>query len=135
MSKNSMPHDASGKRTDVGYKRPPAEHQFKKGERPPPRKKKKQQELSPQELLWRILQEERRVTINGTVQWLRASEIIMKKAFLLAEAGSSTIDRILGELLMRVGNGNERGEGELRIIYDDDPDARTGTETRRRYEL
>ena len=44
--------EAKSKRTDVGYKRPPVEHRFKKGQKPPPRKAKATSaKLSPIEIL------------------------------------------------------------------------------------
>lgn len=129
MNENDPPDGQPTKRADVGYKRPPAEHRFKKGQKPPPRKKKESEALSPRDLLWRILQEERRVIIDDKPQWMRVSEIVMKKAFHLAEKGSPTVSRLVTELLMSVGEKEERQEGHPRIIFDRDPEGRTRTET------
>lgn len=91
----------SGKRCDVGYKRPPPEHQFRKGERPPPRKKKDQSGVVPMsETMRKVLEEERRVTIGGEVLWLTTADLVMKRAWQEAEKGSSTLRRELIRLMM-----------------------------------
>jgi hypothetical protein len=89
-----------GKRTDVGYKRPPIEHQFKPGQKPPPRKEKSNEKQSTIELLVKILNEEQRVEIGGAVRWCTKAELIVLRAFQLAEKGSGTVSRALWDLLM-----------------------------------
>ena len=93
---------AQEKRTDIGYKRPPAEHQFKKGHTPKPRKLKPSiKKPNNGEILWKILQEERRVVIEGKVQWIRIADLIVRRMYELADKGNSTMRRLSLELLMR----------------------------------
>jgi hypothetical protein len=75
------------KRTDVGYKRPPVEKQFKKGQKPPPRKKRVAKPLSTREILMKVLREERRVTRNGKATWVTNAELLMEIAFQLPRRG------------------------------------------------
>lgn len=98
-----MDHDegaTSGKRTGVGYKRPPAEHQFKPGQKPPARKKKPEQPQSRADLLMRILQETQRVEIGGKPRWCTKAQLLLMVAFQLAEKGSPTPSRALLDYLM-----------------------------------
>lgn len=92
---------STGKRSDVGYKRPPLEHQFKKGEKPPPRKTKDApRDVPMSEIMRKVLEEERRVTIGGKVQWLSAADLVMKRAWQEAEKGSATLRRELIRLTL-----------------------------------
>ena len=102
---NAMEHDtpSSGKRTDVGYKRPPREHQFKKGHKPKPRKTKpRETELGIGDLLWKVLQEERRAITGNKITWMSAAEALIRKAYELADKGNPTMRRRISELLMRL---------------------------------
>lgn len=93
----------STKRTDVGYKRPPAEHQFTKENQPPPRKKKVADfDHSALDLLNKILAEPQRVIVNGAVVWMSNAEAIVRKAVQLVEAGNRTLKRPIDDLLMAV---------------------------------
>jgi hypothetical protein len=65
---------SGAERAEVGYKRPPREHQFKKGHKPPPRKKKEGAEVRISEILRKVLHEPRRVAINGKVCWVSGAE-------------------------------------------------------------
>ncbi len=92
----------------------------RKAKKPPPRRKKNIEDASPRELLWAILQEERRVVIEGVPRWMRTSEIIIRKAFQLADAGKPTLQRLLSELLFSVDmNPDGKGEGP-RVVIDPD---------------
>jgi len=107
------------KRTDVGYKRPPPEHQFQKGQKPPPRKRKEKRAvaLKPSELLWQVLQEERRVVIGEQVRWMTTLEVLIRKAFEVSEKGNPTIRRLAMDLLLRAdGMGEE--DDEIRWLID-----------------
>lgn len=89
----------TNQRSDVGYKRPPKEHQFKKGQKPPLRKRKPERmDETVRAVMTRLLQEERRVTRDGKLVWLPTNEIILRKAFEVADGGSTTIQRILIEI-------------------------------------
>lgn len=103
------------KRTDVGYKRPPVETQFKKGQKPPPRKAKSQSEPSVSEVFWRVLQERRRVVINGKPQWLTNAELVARRAMLEAEKGSPVLQRLLNQLLLLT---DTPGEEQPELIID-----------------
>lgn len=84
-----------------GYKHPPKEHRFKPGQKPPPRKKKAPKDsISVVQLFWHVLQEPRKATVNGKKGWFRASDLIVRKAFALAEQGNSTLNRLLNQLLL-----------------------------------
>ena len=93
MSNDNLP--VGPKRTDVGYKRPPAEHQFKLGQKPPPRKKRVIASPSRTQLLMKILNEEQRVQIDGRPRWCTNAELVLMVAFQLAENGNATIARLL----------------------------------------
>lgn len=88
-------------RTDVGYKRPPVETQFKSGQKPPPRKKKcGVQQDDPTQIFWAVLQQPRRALINNKVQWATTAELIVRSAFIEAERGSSILQRLLNQMLL-----------------------------------
>jgi hypothetical protein len=108
----------SGKRTDVGYKRPPAEHQFKKGHKPPPRKKNGT--AKPEgagDLLRKLLQEERRVVIGNKASYMPVSEILIRKAFELSEKGNATMRRRLIELQMRNERPGDEGPITIKRLF------------------
>ena len=93
-----------GRRTDVGYKRPPVETRFKKGQAPPPRKKKhRSKQNDPTQTFWEVLQEPRRAKINGKARWATTSELIVRTAFIEAEKGSPVLQRLLNQLLLGKG--------------------------------
>jgi hypothetical protein len=121
MTEKSTSPVAPVKRSDVGYGRPPIEKRFKPGQKPPPRKQKKElPELSGREILWRILQEERRILANGKVTWMRTSEIIIRKAYQLADGGNSTLQRLMSELLMRLSGEEDVAERMPSILLNQD---------------
>ncbi len=101
MTDGNPPVDQTGepagdrvKRSDVGYKRPPREHQFKNGEKPPPRKKKEVFRAAPMtETMRKVLGEERRVVHAGKVRWLTAADLVIRRAWLEAEKGSPALRR------------------------------------------
>ena len=97
---DTKPTRSGSKRTDVGYKRPPVEHQFKPGQKPPPRKKRPRPPQSRTELLMEILKEEQRVEIGGKVRWCTKAQLLLLVAFQLAEKGSPTVTRALLDALM-----------------------------------
>ena len=99
-----------GKRSDVGYKRPPPETRFKKGQKPPPRKKKEAVEETANNLFWRLLHETRPVKINGKRRWLTVAEIIVECAYLEAEKGSPTLQRLLNKLMLKSDVSNNEPE-------------------------
>ncbi len=88
------------KRNDVGYKRPPVETQFKKGQKPPPRKKREAKILNATEILAKILAEERRVTRAGKMVWETNAALLVEIAFQLAEKGNPTLSRALTDALI-----------------------------------
>lgn len=97
------------KRTDVGYGRPPKEHQFKPGNKPPPRKRSiKPKEPTTAELLWTILQEDVRTTSAGRVRWMTKAEVLYRKAHELADHGSPAMRRLIMELMMRSVKAGQR---------------------------
>jgi hypothetical protein len=57
MNLDNCEQPPKGNRTDVGYKRPPPETRFRKGQKPPPRKKKVVTPFSARDLFWKVLQE------------------------------------------------------------------------------
>jgi hypothetical protein len=82
------------KRTDVGYKRPPREHQFKKDGKPPPRKTKDPlREIPMSETLRKVLDEPRRVVVAGKVRWLTTADLVLMRAWQEAEKGSPSLRR------------------------------------------
>lgn len=91
------------KRTDVGYKRPPAEHRFTR-ENQPPRRRKKVEDFDPSALalLNKILAEPQRVIVNGAVTWMSNAEAIVCQALQLVESGNRTLRRPVDDLMMSV---------------------------------
>gem|GEM_PF-2611572 len=93
--------DRPVKRSDVGYKRPPREHQFKKGQKPPPRKKKDPlREVPTRETFRKILDEPRRVVEGDKVRWLTVADLVIRRAWHEAEKGSVTLRRAILRLVM-----------------------------------
>lgn len=134
VDKPSEPVESTGKRSDVGYGRPPAEHQFKKGEKPPLRKRKKALEEVPSTEMFRnLLNEERRVEVGGKVRWGSSAVLVMMRAWQEAEKGSATLRRELLRLslgaevpandyapLVIVDSSKPASETELRLMLVDD---------------
>ena len=88
------------KRTDVGYKRPPIEHQFKPGHKPPPSKKGRPHQKTVTQTLMMILREEQRIEINGKPRWITNGALLIEVAFQLAEKSNPTLSRALVDYLM-----------------------------------
>lgn len=108
--------EAKFKRTDVGYKRPPVEHQFRKGQKPPPRKAKETSaKLSPIEILWHILKDCRPVVRKGKRVWISNTELILHKAFELAERGNPTMQRAVTALLLALDPRKNPLKGRTRV--------------------
>lgn len=101
MDLSDQEQSPTSKRNDVGYKRPPREHQFKKGQKPPPRKMRQQKGVSKRDLFWKILHERRRITPNGNPIWVTNADLIARRAFFEAEKGAITLQRLIDELLLR----------------------------------
>lgn len=108
--------EAKSKRTDVGYKRPPVEHRFKKGQKPPPRKAKATSaKLSPIEILWQILKESRPVSRKGKRVWISNTALILHKAFEHAERGNPTMQRAVTGLLLALDSRKNPLKGRTRV--------------------
>jgi hypothetical protein len=69
-------------------------------------------------MLWRLLQEERRVTTNGKTQWMTVAQIIVAQAHSLAEKGNSPCQRLLTRLILGTSEEHD-GSPEIRIITRD----------------
>lgn len=94
MDKTSKPAGTPVKRSDVGYKRPPWEHQFTKENQPPPRKKKDPlREVPMSETLRKVLDEPRRVVVGGKVRWVTSADLVLMRAWQEAEKGSACLSR------------------------------------------
>lgn len=115
---SSESDDPPLKRTDVGYKRPPIETRFKKGQKPPPRKKKTTPSFDAKELLWMILQERRRVVIEGKAVWLTNAELIGRRAFIEAEKGSPVLLRLVNQFILSVEPGEDSQMPEVIVEPD-----------------
>lgn len=100
---------------EVGYKRPPKKHRFKKGQNPPPRKRERAAKSeSPRKLLARLLAEPRRGQVGRRVLWFSTGELLVRKAFEVAER-SPTIHRLLVDLQFQA---EPVGEPEAVVILD-----------------
>jgi hypothetical protein len=82
---------------EVGYKRTPVHRRF--GNRPPPRGKRSQSHSD--NSLWVILQEPRRILVNGKPEWVSTLELLVRRAFELSECGSSTLNCLLAQMSTR----------------------------------
>lgn len=120
MTEENEGSSAKPKRTDVGYKRPPVETRFKKGQKPPPRKKKNDAPQRVEDIFWAVLQESRRVVIDGKVCWISNAELITRRAFIESEKGSSTLQRLLSQLLLSSAPGEESEQMPIVFLPDDD---------------
>lgn len=110
------------KRSDVGYKCPPREHQFKKGQQPPPRKKKDTlREIPMSETLRKVLDEERRVVLGGKVRWVTGADLVVMRAWQEAEKGSATLRREI----MRLSLSSEAPAPEQAPLVVTNPSAPT----------
>lgn len=110
---------SNGKRTDVGYKRPPAEHQFKPGNKPAPRKKRVVGSQTPIELLIKILKEEQRVVIGGKVRWYTKARLLIMVAYKLAEKGNPTLSRALVNLVLKDTDSAEVNQPRIQLEQAD----------------
>ena len=122
MTQGSDTKSTAGKRRDVGYGRPPVEHQFKPGQKPPPRKAKAKKEpfKSPLAALWKVLQEQRRIVVNGKAIWLSNAELILRTGFELAEKDdNATISRLVADLML-VGEDPQQLESAHQTVFDED---------------
>ena len=120
----------SAKRSDVGYGRPPPEHQFKKGQKPPARKRKdKPAKILLREVLRKVLQERHRLVLNGKTRWVSAVELILRRAYQEAEKGNATLRRELTTLLF---SSEERvAEPAMLVVADPAaPSSATGLQLR-----
>jgi hypothetical protein len=94
MDDTSKPAGTPVKRSDVGYKRPPWEHQFTKENQPPPRKKKDAlREIPMSETLRKVLDEPRRVVVGGKARWVTSADLVLMRAWQEAEKGSASLSR------------------------------------------
>ncbi len=94
MDETSKPAGTPVKRTDVGYKRPPWEHQFTEENQPPPRKKKDPlREIPMSETLRKVLDEPRRVVVGGKARWVTGADLVIMRAWQEAEKGSASLRR------------------------------------------
>jgi len=97
----------SNKKNGTGYKRPPAENQFKPGKsgNPNGRPKKQQTKTSRAELLAAILAEE--VEIGGQI--MTKEEAFLRAALASAVKGSGTAMRFLDKTLAEEGKRAQNG--------------------------
>ena len=114
------------KRTDVGYKRPPVEHQFKAGQKQPPRKNVLSNQRRASDCLASILAEEIRVMRDGKPEWRTNGSLILEVAFRMAEEGSTTVLRALTDHLI-ASDPPEIVSDQPRIEFD--PDGESGVKT------
>jgi hypothetical protein len=110
----------------VGYMRPPRQHQFRKGQKPPPRKKREMGREDAHELFWRVLQEPRRVLIDGKPVWASATELIVRLAYSEAEKGSPTLQRLVNQMLLEDDSPAAQEMPEI-IVEPDHPEPETFT--------
>ena len=118
------------KRTDVGYGRPPVEHQFKRGQKPPPRKKRAERTLTVAQTLTKILGEERRLKRGGRPRWYSNGYLLVETAFRLAEGGNTSVSRALADYLM-ASDPPETLSDQPRVFADRDGETGTWTCTLR----
>ena len=128
MGEASKAGGGPAKRSDVGYKRPPREHQFKEGEKPPPRKKKDtRREVPVSETFRKVLEEQRRVVVGGKVRWVTCADLVIMRAWQEAEKGSATLRREM----LRLSLSSEAPALEQAPLVVTDPSApATATELR-----
>lgn len=111
-------HEAKPKREDVGYKRPPKEHRFKKGNKPKPRKPKfEPEDLSIPRILWAVLNEDVRIGQGRNVKYMRTSDLLVRKVLELAEKGDTSMGKLAFELLM-LGQTPGQDEPETYLTMD-----------------
>jgi hypothetical protein len=112
--------DAANVELRVGYKRPPRQHQFKKGHRPKPRKPKPvTMPETPGECLMRILDEERRTVIGRKVRWISNAQLVIERAFQLANKGSATLRSLLLALVFAdEPTTADAGERPVTIVFE-----------------
>ena len=119
MDETSKAAGSPAKRSDVGYKRPPREHQFKKGEKPPPRKKEAIGQVPMSETFRKILDEPRRVVLAGKVRWVTCADLVIMRAWQEAEKGSATLRREM----LRLSLSSEAPAAEQAPLVVTDPSA------------
>ena len=109
----------NSKRTDVGYRRPPIEHRFKKGQKPPPRKPKPVVEDDLDDMFWRVLQEPRRIMRGGKAKWVATSELLVRRAYHEAQKGSSTLSRLVNDQLLKAYKPEDEDAYEIVHLNED----------------
>lgn len=120
MKNETLNEAGRAKRTDVGYKRPPIEHQFKPGHKPAARKKKSAPATVTQALM-KILSEETRIERNGKPEWVTNAVLLVDVAFQLAEQGNPTLSRTLLDYLV-ASEKSAKPIDEPIILLDPDSD-------------
>ena len=99
----SITDDGEGPEDDrVGYKHPPKQYRFQKGQKPPPRKKRQSDDASDvTSIFWTVMQERRRVVINNKARWATTAELLARRSYIEAEKGSSTLQKLLNDILLQ----------------------------------
>jgi hypothetical protein len=103
---------------EVGYKKPPVETQFKKGQsgNPKGRPKKVAQQLDPGKILQSIDNEEIIVKIDGKPKRMRKAEIFFRQLFTTAIRGDLTAARLISKMAKEYFGPEAEGPSETKFI-------------------
>jgi hypothetical protein len=110
----TTPHDDE----KVGYRRPPRDTRWKKGQSGNSRKKPRLEE-SVVDLIDRLLLQEVRLTLNGEVRTVPALEAIVSQLQLKEMAGSARASKIL---LKYRSFASQHTERQFQLIFKDSED-------------
>ena len=114
------PIDPSGsaRSYEVGYGKPPKEHQFKAGHRRKPRVRADAERSLPSGTLWAVLNEVRSININGKPASMRNAEIIVRRLVEKAEKGNSSLTALLQTLMMMTEAEAQEPEDAFTVVVN-----------------
>jgi hypothetical protein len=113
------------KNYEVGYKKPPVETQFKKGQsgNPNGRPRKIAQNLDPGKVLQSIDNEEIVVKVDGKRKRMRKAEIFFRQLFTTAIRGDLTAARLISNMAKEYFGPEAEGPSETKFIIVPDEES------------
>jgi hypothetical protein len=120
---------------EVGYRKPPAETRFKKGQsgNPSGRPRKVFEELDPGRILQSIDSEEITLSINGKPARMTKAEIEFRQLFSKAIRGDLSAARLIADMATKYFAPEARGDSEVELLTETEAAERYGRNWRQRF--